>query len=614
MSFTLTSTSERSATKTPTVYLSPSKRRRLSPPDPHRTTHTAKEIWSWTFKSDAIAMCSILDALEMKENTLENYDFFWLGSVPCRSVKVVGMVVGVQVYDKKILYTEPVSRRRHRCHRLFASAASPKPSPKRETATSKYKMPEKLEPPLSPKPIARVGQVIRTTGRVRMIHDSRQIIVDRIVTCSSPNDELIHARAVRQLHRTSYSRKEPFVIPVAAQHPLPITPTKNVVSHTPSAMRSSPPSSVSSSPVKAESIYSSPIKQPPVKKSPIKLRHPSRVHTHDVTENTFRIYVKHYMDHAPLVRESHESEYDSDIIIANSIAQVPSTPTKSSRSDDTPRQSFRHEFHTTPRPRIPALNFSGNAAGAASFALRPSTSQVAETRQGFSLSYLRRVPELSLLASRVVHAVNRRRLRDERKKMKEAGVISSRSQKPTDSSLTIPPDKLAPKMKRLFQWAIVQLLKEGCIVLWDGPVRACPDTSIMNASRLWKSNTTASTFGGDSTLFGTTSGSIPPTFTEENDDDGGTLSDPDPDEEAYIALTPEYLADFVEKAIKLLVDHYEEIGKPYTGATKDGVLSVLRRDDRWKYVGAWNIDDALEYLKLEGRVWSMGNGGWDLTA
>lgn len=33
------------------------------------------------------------------------YDFYWLGHVPCRIVKLVGLVVGIQIYEKKILYT-----------------------------------------------------------------------------------------------------------------------------------------------------------------------------------------------------------------------------------------------------------------------------------------------------------------------------------------------------------------------------------------------------------------------------------------------------------------------------------------------------------------------------
>ena len=102
-----------------------------------------------------------------------------------------------------------------------------------------------------------------------------------------------------------------------------------------------------------------------------------------------------------------------------------------------------------------------------------------------------------------------------------------------------------------------------------------------NTSLLWKANATTLTTGGDST-FSTASSSLLAPFADE---DEGTLSDPDPNEEAYIPLTPYYLGEFVERAIKVLVDHYETIGKPYVGATKEGVLSVLRRDDRWRYVG-----------------------------
>ena len=76
-------------------------------------------------------------------------------------------------------------------------------------------------------------------------------------TCGSPNDELVHTRTVRQLHRTSYSLSDPFVIPPPRTcRSAFTTPTKNrvMVTQTPSTIRSSPPSSVSSSPVKLESL------------------------------------------------------------------------------------------------------------------------------------------------------------------------------------------------------------------------------------------------------------------------------------------------------------------------------------------------------------------------
>ena len=112
MSFTLTSTSEKAVT----IYLSPSKRKHTPQPEP-----TSKELYTWTFRAESVAPCYIHDALAMKESGFDcehcvifsgcythleiACDFFWLGRVPCRSVKIVGLVVGIQVYEKKIMYT-----------------------------------------------------------------------------------------------------------------------------------------------------------------------------------------------------------------------------------------------------------------------------------------------------------------------------------------------------------------------------------------------------------------------------------------------------------------------------------------------------------------------------
>lgn len=31
-------------------------------------------------------------------------EFFWLGRIPCRSVKLVGLLVGVQAYEQRVIY------------------------------------------------------------------------------------------------------------------------------------------------------------------------------------------------------------------------------------------------------------------------------------------------------------------------------------------------------------------------------------------------------------------------------------------------------------------------------------------------------------------------------
>ncbi|KAJ3507059.1 hypothetical protein NLJ89_g6515 [Agrocybe chaxingu] len=543
----------------------------------------------------------------MRENGLENYDFYWLGRRPCRTVKVLGMIVGIQVYEKRIIYSIDDGTSVIDCNHLHAA---PKQSPPRGTASSRYKMSVKVEPPPTPKPIGRIGKFVRVVGRVRGLHDSRQIMVDDIELCSL-NDELLHTRLVRHLHRTLYNQAEPFVIPPPPKTPNFSTPAKKKQPSTPLTMQSSPPSSVSSSPVKPEpdATHINPT-------SPPKFRHPSRLHTHDLTENTFRIYVKHYMDYAPPPQNHNDSGYDSDDGIGSSIAQIPSTPTKRPRSfesEETPRQPTScATLDTTPKARMAPQSFGSR--------MLPTT-QKKVTRFGFSLSYLRRVPELALLAYRVVEAVNRRRQREERRKLKEAGIISrtsrtaqkSKSSSTSSSVVPIPREKLPGKMKRLFHWAIIKLLEEGSIVLWDGPVRtSLASAGILNASRLWKSsNTSDLTLLGDSTLF---SSSTTLSLLVDDEEDSGSISDPPPNEEAYVSLTGEYLADYVEGAIKVLVDHYAKLGKPYAGATKEGILSVLRKkDDQWRHLGEWTVEDALTVLSKEGRVWRLGNGRWDLT-
>jgi hypothetical protein len=312
------------------------------------------------------------------------------------------------------------------------------------------------------------------------------------------------------------------------------------------------------------------------------------------------------MDHAPL---SHLNVlgYDSETAIEKSLEQLPSTPTKPSRSNplaDTPRPYFRYPVDITPKPS----STTNRSVGA-----RDEKPEL----EGFTLSYLRRVPELSLLASRVVQAVANRSQREERKRLREAGVISSskNSSGSSASMAVVPPDQFARKKKRLFQWAIIQLLKEGCIVLWDGPVRRCSDSGFIlsDASRLWKTRSTSTRTDTDSTLFSNESASLSTPIVSGGDSLSGYLSDPQLNEESYISLTPSHLAPHIEEAVKVLVEYYNQKGKPYAGATKEGILSVLRKDDRWKYVGAWTVQDALEVLELEGKVWDMGKGRWDLT-
>jgi hypothetical protein len=223
------------------------------------------------------------------------------------------------------------------------------------------------------------------------------------------------------------------------------------------------------------------------------------------------------------------------------------------------------------------------------------------------------------MARRVVKAEAKRRLREERKKAKE--VTNSRAQnhaktKSTTTSQILDNDKIAPKMKRLFKWAVVRLLGDGSIVLWDGPVHACQKMSSSHAS-LWKTNTTTSnpTMDADSTILSTIS-EVAHSANEEEDRENIELSDPELQEEAYVPLSPSYLAEHVAKAIDVLTTDVEttanRIRRP-PQSTMQGILAYLKNDDRWRFIGEWNVEEALQVLKNEKRAWCVEKGRWELA-
>jgi hypothetical protein len=121
--------------------------------------------------------------------------------------------------------------------------------------------------------------------------------------------------------------------------------------------------------------------------------------------------------------------------------------------------------------------------------------------------------------------------------------------------------------------------------------------------------------GVDSTIF-SRSGGVVPDIIEE-------VSEPEVEEEGYMPITPLFLGDFVETAIRELTSTKGETGtKPVsklrvtrvpTGATKEEILRRLHRDDRWRYIGEWQVEDALVYLQGERRVWRVGQDRWELT-
>ena len=82
---------------------------------------TDEELYAWTMRKEAVASCLIEDISHLRPNPAKSespssalavfcdtssidYDFNWLGRVPCRSVKIAGMVIGIKDYESKRIY------------------------------------------------------------------------------------------------------------------------------------------------------------------------------------------------------------------------------------------------------------------------------------------------------------------------------------------------------------------------------------------------------------------------------------------------------------------------------------------------------------------------------
>jgi hypothetical protein len=334
----------------------------------------------------------------------------------------------------------------------------------------------------------------------------------------------------------------------------------------------------------------------------------------------------------PLATTSQDSDADTDTesnLISHALSKVPVTPTKPSRqslissNDHTPRptQLKTRSLDWTPRPSTLALSSAHECKG--SKGKEKHTESAEASTQGFTISYLRRVPELADMASRVVKAEAKRRVQAEHKRMKEEAARGSKVEIAKNGSR----ETIAPKMKRLFSWAIVKLYEEGSIVLWDGPVRVCQGSGCGGGggtSGLWKLNSSHANTAADDSVFSTVSSVVSVRRGGAGgEDDDGALSDPEPHEEAYVSLTPALLAVYVEKAIGTLMARSAEAPRrglrsirppaPAPGPMKEDVLMFLRRaDERWARVGEWAVDEALEVLAREGKAWDVGGGRWEL--
>ncbi|KAF7311929.1 Stn1 domain-containing protein [Mycena indigotica] len=496
------------------------------------TTHAAEmqALWQWTLTPEATAACLVQDVFRAREQRGDENkekageaEFYWVGRVPVRTVRLVGMVVGVQAYESRVVYSLDDGSGVMECQH--------RPPPEKGAGAAAD----------GPKPVARLGEQAVVVGRIARHRDGKRVVVDSIEKCQDPNDEPRHWLAVRDLHATHYDIDEPFVVPA---RPLQPTPAPSTPRRTSATVSPRTPSTAASSPARASSV---------VPMSPHKLRHPSRLRSRDLTQNAFRIYVKHYMANVPPWSDPGPG--------------TPKTPTQALRAlgvDDTPRPAR----HTMP-------------SSSSSFPHTPATS--AETH-GFTVSYLRRVPALALMAQKVAHAEWKRRA------LEAYNAAKARGERPAKPVPEKDPARRRARTKRLFVWAVQQLVKDGEVVSWEGPVRPALGPGLVSTQdgdvSLWRMDSSASTAGGDSTLFSNASSMA------DGEQDDGELSAPEDGEEAFVPLTPAFVAAAVGGAVRVLAAR----GKP---ADAQAVLRYLRRsDDMWRNLNEVVVQDALRLLGL----------------
>ncbi|KAG9003638.1 hypothetical protein FRB94_003027 [Tulasnella sp. JGI-2019a] len=597
--------------------------------------------------------CFIRDVLAMEEAGVKDWpDIFWLGAgkVPVRWVALVGMVVGVQAYEKRVLYTLDDGTDVVDCIYQIPKLPTPKqlPTPPTSRANSgssrkgavpktapgysSSKLEKKTRTPYEEaetgwstlaaliRPDIEVGTMVRVTGKVTAWKDGKQIVIESITPCPSSNDEAKHWLLTTQLHKTIYSK--PFMIPVTSSSSSAsnmTTPRANRVRpsqtraaspycspSTPRAIKRQPsqrdhqPSTPPTTPPKLSLLTSSFDVDNAIHETP-RLRHPAKLSSSQLTTNTFRIHVARYLDLAARQYTSCRSGKDKAV--------------EDDGDDD---------------------------------------KDIMGMGMGFSLSYLRRVPEIDALGRKVVEAEAKRRAKKERevRREKEREVKDLRKRASSSIQSHAPRKVAAPssertslKVKRLLEMTLRTLREDGAIISVEGPGRRQKSAASTGGRRdaearrrCWRDATTkdgglTASFAANATTTTTTSTlSRRPkhdvsTTIMSLEEDPPSSDDPDMDpmhEESFMPITPAVLCPPVLRTMKRIFGPYTS--RNHKGVTVEDVTRRLRREDEtWVKVLEEHVQRALESLvgddgfsgegvdDTERMVWRMRDGRWGLV-
>ncbi|KAG9093405.1 hypothetical protein FS749_014434 [Ceratobasidium sp. UAMH 11750] len=638
------------------------------------SAHTADEIKSYVLRTDSIALCCVADVHTIPQ-ALKDIEAYWLGTVPCRTVRLVGILVSAVEYESRSIYSLDDGTGTINCIK---------------------KRPVRLETSELVEGSAHfqsrgydIGDTVSVIGKIQDYKEQRQIFVSSIQRCLLPDAESRHILEVLGQHETRYS--QPFTIP-----PLPIVATPQ--KHSRSESQSRYASSMASTPTTTG--LSSPSRSP--KKDPARLRHPSRLHSKDLNENVFRIYLSHIListlslpesslDNSAPAPENDNSSTPRPSRVRTDATHRETTPKRPSRAQD--------DVFGSPTPKKPTAQYQ----------LAPVPAEPTGPLFGVTLSYLRRVQVLADLARRVVDQaaherdkVLRHTEKSERAKyevshpptrkhkshpksgrptdeLRSSSGVTPSASKPTRSSYNnssprytsttqmhpssssshissstvkspsrakvhrtepLTPTEAArraayhakqsklhaedavkrpARMKRLFESALRTLVSEGGAVLHDGPKRHVPSSNKLSGKRalpalsgIWPDVTNTATAGSNRSLSVASSMLSGQTIPDlEN-----TLEE---DNEVVELSDPSDSEDAYLPVTPhtlrpvLLTALRQSLLRHRGGVDFASWMRTLRGDEQWARVPDLVLKEALEVLREEEWIDKVGGERWNFT-
>ncbi|QRV91524.1 hypothetical protein RhiJN_19542 [Ceratobasidium sp. AG-Ba] len=642
---------------------------------------SADAIKTYILRTDSIVPCSVADVRSIPQ-ALKDIEAFWLGTVPCRTVRLVGILASAVEYESRSVYSVDdgtgvvncIKKRPVRLETVDLAEGSV------HVQSRGYD----------------IGDTVSVVGNIQEIKGVRQILVSSIQRSLLPDAESRHILNVLEHHRTRYS--QPFTIPPL---PTPATPQK----HPRSEFQPNYASSMASSPTATG--FSSPVGSP--KKARPRLRHPSRLRSKDLNENVFRIYLSHVLISTLSAPEASSSYFNPASSHTNNPTTLPSGAwSNPNQSDATPKRPSRPISWElgSPTPKKPTSRRQLSP-------VPPEDSPLL----GVTLSYLRRVQVLAELARRIVNQVTHERdkvlrhaERSARAKYevlhppsnKHGGQSKStnslldrpgapiqsrttssgaqqlgpyKSTKALRSTLTshnsgirqLQPSpgssrisvstakspsrakiqrtetlttaeaarratyhaklsklhaedlvKRPARTKRLFESALRTLVKEGEVVLYEGPRRHVASSKSVGkrgfaaSSELWP-DVTNTTDGASSRHLSVASSkftahsSLDLETISEDDDEFAELSDPSDSEDAYVPVTPRVLRPALLTALR------QTLMRHRGGVDFASWMRTLRADEQWSRVPDLVLKEAIDELREEEWIHRVGGERWDFT-